>query len=139
MQATIALLATAICLALLESLLPSEQKAHFGQLLQGMKELSMMALKEMLIQKLSLLLRFTTALPINIALLATFAAFTIAFSPLARRFSVFSELLPAFVCVFFGAWAGFFLNDSGVEVIGMALVYIGGIVLLGLTHSRRGG
>ncbi len=137
-RAVIALLATAIGLTLVESFLPADQKAHLGQLLQRMEVLGMMALMEMLVRKLSLLWSFTTALPFNFALLATFAAFTISVPLLAKRFWVFAKLLPSFVAVFVGAWAGFFLNDSGMEVIGMALVYTGGIVLLGLAHARKG-
>lgn len=137
LRAITALLATVIGLALVESLLPADQKAHFGRLLQRMEALGMMALTEMLIRKLSLLWRFTTALPFNPAVLTTFAAFTVAVPLLAKRFSVFAELLSAFVAVFVGAWVGFFLNDSGVEVVGMTLVYVSGIVLLGLTHARK--
>lgn len=135
----LALLAIVFVLSLSESWLPTDQRAHYGQLLWRMRLVGMDALTEIAGRKCQLLWTFTTAMPFNFLLLTAFATFTAGVPLLARRFAVFNDLLPAFLAIFIGAWAGFCLNDSGVEVIGMALVYVGGIFLLALvdaTYSR---
>jgi hypothetical protein len=103
-----------------------------------MQAVGVEALTEMVGRKLHLLWALTTALPLNFVLLTVFAVFTVGVPLLARRFAVFKELLPAFLATFVGAWAGFCLNDSGVEVIGMALVYVGGVFLLALPQCYFG-
>lgn len=134
-RAIVASLAAVSSLVLLESLLPSEQKAHFGQLLQRIETLGVVVLGEMVWRKLELLWRFFFLTPLNFLALAIFVAFNAIVPLLAKRFSVFAELCPAFIAVFVGAWAGLFLNDSGMEVVGMTLVYVGGIFLLALTDA----
>jgi hypothetical protein len=131
----LALLAIVFVLSLSESWLPTDQRAHYGQLLWRMQAVGVEALTEMVGRKLHLLWALTTALPLNFVLLTVFAVFTVGVPLLARRFAVFKELLPAFLATFVGAWAGFCLNDSGVEVIGMALVYVGGVFLLALVDA----
>ncbi|MFA0750488.1 MAG: hypothetical protein SLRJCFUN_000891 [Candidatus Fervidibacter sp.] len=128
----LAFLAVVFVLSLSESWLPADQRAHYGQLLWRMQTVGVEALTEMVGRKLWLLWTFTTAMPLNFVLLTAFATFTVGVPLLARRFAVFKELLPAFLATFIGAWAGFCLNDSGIEVIGMALVYVGGVFLLAL-------
>lgn len=128
----LAFLAVVFVLSLSENWLPVDQRAHYGQLLWRMQAVGVEALTEMVGRKVRLLWTFTTAMPLNFVLLTAFAAFTVGVPLLARRFAVFKELLPAFLATFIGAWAGFCLNDSGIEVIGMALVYVGGVFLLAL-------
>jgi hypothetical protein len=131
----LALLAIVFVLSLSESWLPTDQRAHYGQLLWRMQAVGVEALTEIVGRKLHLLWALTTALPLNFVLLTVFAVFTVGVPLLARRFAVFKALLPAFLATFVGAWAGFCLNDSGVEVIGMALVYVGGVFLLALVDA----
>ena len=134
-RVALALLAILFVLSLSESWLPTDQRAHYGQLLWRMRLVGMEELTEMVGRKLQLLWTFTATIPFNFVLLIIFAVFTGGVPLLARRFAVFKDLLPAFLATFVGAWAGFCLNDSGVEVIGMALVYVGGIFLLALVDA----
>lgn len=135
-RSLLALLATVGTLTLTESWLPVDERAHYGQLLLRLQSVGVGALTEMVTRKLALLWRFTTALSLNWALLAIFAAFTVSVPLLLRRSAALAPLRSAFIATFIGAWCGFCLNDSGIEVIGMALVYVGGMFLITLPHCR---
>jgi len=128
---------TVIALSVAEGFVPSEQKAHWGQLLQRVELLGFAAFVEMVARKISLLWEFFARTPLNFLALSLFVGFQVAVPLLSRRSPLLSELKPAFAAVFVGSWAGFFLNDSGMEVVGMAMVVFGGVFLLALLESFR--
>jgi len=128
---------TTVSLLALEALLPSDAQAHLGQLLQRVSGQGFAALTEMLSRKLALMGQFFLRTPLNFFVLALFVGFQLSLVPLSKRFPLFAHLHPAFVATFSGAWAGLVLNDSGMEVVGMALVFLGGVFLLALVETRH--
>lgn len=136
-SSVVAMLLTSLSLFAIESFMPTEQKSHIGQLLQRVEFVGIFALTEAIQSKLTLVLEFFLRTPLNFFTLLTFVAFHCAVTLLAKRFDLFAQLKPAFVATFAGAWSGLVLNDSGMEVVGMALVKIGGVFLLALIESIR--
>ncbi|MCS7191501.1 MAG: hypothetical protein NZ937_00755 [Armatimonadetes bacterium] len=132
-----AVLLTSLFLFAIESFVPTGQKSHIGQLLQRVEFVGISALTEAVQRKLMILLEFFLRTPLNFFILLTFVAFHYAVAYLAKGFDLFAQLKSAFVATFVGAWSGLFLNDSGIEVVGMALVNIGGMFLLVLIESIR--
>ncbi len=133
----IAVLLTLIVLSVIESFVPTDQKAHFGQLLQRMEFLGFAALTEMVQRKSAILLEFFLRTPLNFFALSVFVGFHYAVTYLAQRLTLFDQLKPVFISVFVGSWAGLVLNDSGMEVVGMALVSVGGVFFLTLLEFVR--
>jgi len=125
-----ALFLTLFVLIVAESFVPADQQAHFGALIQRMRNIGFGALTEMVLRKLTLLWEFFARTPLNFFALSLFIAFQIAVAKLAKWSNLFAQLKPAFDSVFVGSLAGLVLNDSGIEVVGMAMVSFGGVFLL---------
>ncbi|MCX7642833.1 MAG: hypothetical protein N2116_03355 [Armatimonadetes bacterium] len=121
---------TVAILSLGENFLPTDQKAHLGQLLERMKLLGFVALAEVVARKLWLLWEFFARTPLNFVALGLFVAFHFGTKLISRYNRLLAELKPAFIATFIGSWAGLFLNDSGMEIVGMAMVIFGGVFLL---------
>ncbi len=136
-SSVVAVLLALITLSVIESFVPADQKAHFGQLLQRMEFLGISVLTEMVQRKLTILLEFFLRTPLNFFALSVFIGFHYVVIYLAQRLTLFDQLKPAFISVFVGSWAGLVLNDSGMEVVGMALVGIGGVFFLTLLEFVR--
>jgi hypothetical protein len=132
-----ALVLTLFALIVAESFVPADQQAHLGALLQRMRSVGGGALVEMVLRKLTLLWEFFVRTPLNFFALSVFAAFQIAAAKLAKQSNLFAQLKPTFDAVFIGSLAGLVLNDSGMEVVGMALVCFGGVFFLSLLETFR--
>ncbi len=131
----LALALTVLTLSIAENFVPSEQKAHWGQLLERMGLLGINAIVDMVARKLLLLWEFFARTPLNFIALAIFVAFHLATILLSNHCRLLAELRPSFVSTFIGSWAGLMLNDSGMEVVGMAMVIFGGVFLLVLVEN----
>ncbi len=131
----LALALTVLALSIAENFVPSEQKAHWGQLLERMELLGVTTLVDMVTRKFSLLWAFFTRTPLNLVALTLFVAFHFGTMLLFRRSHLFAKLKTAFIATFVGSWAGLLLNDSGMEVVGMAMVIFGGVFLLVLVEN----
>lgn len=127
------LLAAALTVAILsvaENFFPIDRKAHLGQLLERMELLGFTALVEMVKRKLVLLWEFFARTPLNFALLSLFILFHLVVALSSHYNRSFVELKPVFIATLFGSWVGLLLNDSGIEVVGMAMVIFSGVFLL---------
>ncbi|MEJ7612692.1 MAG: hypothetical protein SQA66_03545, partial [Candidatus Fervidibacter sacchari] len=107
----------------------------FGALLQRMRGAGCEALTEMVLRKGTLLWEFFVRTPLNFFALSLFVAFQIAVARLAKWSNLFAQLKPAFDAVFVGSSAGLVLNDSGIEIVGMALVSVSGLFFLSLLET----
>jgi hypothetical protein len=132
-----ALVLTLLALVAAESFVPADQQAHFGALLQRVRSAGCGVLAEMFLRKLTLSWEFFARTPLNFFALLLFVAFQIVVVKLAKRSNLFAQLKPAFNAVFIGSLAGLVLNDSGMEVVGMAMVSAGGVFLLSLLETFR--
>ena len=132
---SLALVLTLFALVVAESFIPVDQQAHFGALLQRMRGAGCEALTEMVLRKGTLLWEFFVRTPLNFFALSLFVAFQIAVARLAKWSNLFAQLKPAFDAVFVGSSAGLVLNDSGIEVVGMALVSVSGLFFLSLLET----
>jgi hypothetical protein len=132
-----ALVLTLFALIVAESFVPADQQAHFGALLQRVRSAGCGVLTEMVLRKLTLLWEFFARTPLNFFAFSLFVAFQIAAAKLAKRSNLFAQLKPTFNAVFIGSLAGLVLNDSGMEVVGMALVSVGGVFFLSLLETLR--
>jgi hypothetical protein len=128
---------TLFALIIAESFVPADQQAHLGALIQRVRSVGGGALVEMVLRKLTLLWEFFARTPLNFFALSVFAAFQIAAAKLAKQSNLFAQLKPTFDAVFIGSLAGLVLNDSGMEVVGMALVCFGGVFFLSLLETFR--
>ncbi|MGQ9463978.1 MAG: hypothetical protein ACUVTP_13130 [Candidatus Fervidibacter sp.] len=132
-----AMLLTAIALLILESFVPFDQKAHLGMLLHQVKLVGATALWESVRWKMELACEFFARTPLNFFAFSLFVVFHFAVAYASRKSELFSKLKPAFNAVFVGSWAGLVLNDSGIEVVGMAMVGAGGVSFLALIETFR--
>ena len=132
-----ALVLTLFALIVAESFVPADQQAHFGALLQRVRSAGCGVLTETVLRKATLLWEFFARTPLNFFAFSLFVAFQIAAAKLAKRSDLFAQLKPTFNAVFFGSLAGLVLNDSGMEVVGMALVSVGGVFFLSLLETFR--
>ncbi len=132
-----ALVLTLFALVVAESFIAVDQQAHFGALLQRVRGAGWGVLTEMVLRKVTLLWEFFARTPLNFFALSLFIAFQIALAKLAKWSNLFGQLKPAFDCVFVGSLAGLVLNDSGMEVVGMAMVSFGGVFLLSSLETFR--
>jgi len=132
-----ALVLTLLILIAVESFVPADQQAHLGALLQRVQGAGCGVLTEMVLRKLTLLWEFFARTPLNFFALSLFIAFQIAVAKLAKRSNLFAQLKPTFDAVFVGSLAGLVLNDSGMEVVGMAMVSFAGVFLLSALETLR--
>ncbi|MCS7187290.1 MAG: hypothetical protein N3B10_14305 [Armatimonadetes bacterium] len=126
---------TVATLSAVESFIPTEQKAHWGQLLERMESLGFAAVVDIVGRKLMLLWEFFARTTLNLFAFLLFVAFHFGTALMSRRSHLFSKLKPAFIATFIGSWAGLFLNDSGMEIVGMAMVIFGGVFLLAMVED----
>ncbi|MFN3420815.1 MAG: hypothetical protein ACK40X_03710, partial [Armatimonadota bacterium] len=87
-SSVIAALLTLIALSVIESFIPTDQKAHFGQLLQRMQFFGFAALTDMVQRKLTILLEFFFRTPLNFFALSVFIGFHYAVIYLAQRLTL---------------------------------------------------
>lgn len=132
-----AMLLTVIALLVLESFVPFDQKAHLGMLLHQVKLVGATAVWESVRRKMELTCVFFTRTPLNFLAFSLFVFFHLAVACASRKSELFANLKPAFNAVFIGSWAGLVLNDSGIEVVGMAMVGAGGVSFLALIETFR--
>lgn len=92
---------------------------------------------DFVLQKVQLWKLFSTSLPLNLLIIAFFAMMTIAI-PFGLKYFQIREHQPFFTFLFIGSWVGFFTNDSGVEILGMSLIYLGGYTLLLILENFGG-
>ncbi len=136
-RSLLAAIAVTGALALLESFLPADERAHFGLLLDRVNQQGIAALTEMLQRKITLMGNFFARTPLSLGALALFVAAQVVYLHLAKQWNLFIPLRPAFVATFIGSWMGFFVNDSGIEVVGMALIPIGAMTILLVVETTR--
>jgi len=128
---------TLFALIAAESSVPADQQAHLGALLQRVRGAGCEVLVEMVIRKLTLMWEFFSRTPLNFFALLLFVALQVAVTRLAKRRNLFAQLKTAFNAVFIGSLAGLILNDSGAEVVGMALVSVSGVFFIALLETFR--
>mgnify|MGYP001626399313 FL=1 len=128
---------TVIVLSVVESFVPQDQKAHWGQLLERIRFLGLAAIADMVWRKGLVLWDFFVRTPLNFVALVLFVAFHFGVAFLSRNSPLFTQLKSAFIATFVGSWAGLLLNDSGMEVVGMAMVIFGGVFLLALLENTN--
>ncbi len=136
-RSLLAAIAVTGALALLESFLPADERAHFGLLLDRITQQGITALIETLQRKITLMSNFFVRTPLSVGALALFVVAQVAYLRLAQRWDLFIPLRPAFVATSIGSWVGFFVNDSGIEVVGMALVPMGAVTMLLAVETVR--
>lgn len=132
-----ALIATVVGLVVLESWLPEEQQAHLGQLVHRLREQGWWVLTDMAYRKWHLMGEFFGRTPLSSLALALFVAGHLGYPRLASWFDLFACLQPAFLAGAVGAWVGLVVNDSGMEVVGMALAIMGGVFLTAVVEAVK--
>ncbi len=118
--------------------LPSGHIRHFLDWLSAGDRANLLPF---LLTKARLWLLFSHSLPLATLVIIVFLILTASFPLLINAFRL-HHYKPLFTFLFIGSWIGFFTNDSGVEILGMTLIYVGGYTLLlilnGLCQAPKG-